>query len=114
MSEPITLTKAFVIEKAREAYLAGRLSAQNGVQARCFYRDEAGFPCVIGAALSDEAAKSFDRLGGISVSALLSDGMIKTPVPEFLVALQLAHDDWACAGDEDAHAELRKLLGITA
>lgn len=43
MSESIVLTKAFVIEKAREAYLAGRLIAQNGGH-KCFYRDEHGRP----------------------------------------------------------------------
>lgn len=104
---PINLPKSLVIEKAREAYLAGRLSAQGPTPA-CDYRDVSGRPCVIGAAMSEEEAEG---LRG-TVCLLLARGEVRTNAPVFLGKLQNAHDDWAKSRRPSAEADLCRLLSL--
>jgi hypothetical protein len=115
MAEPIKLTLSQVIEAGRKAYLEGRLSAQ-GPNPVCRYRDPAGRPCVIGAALSDADATAFDRRYGngenSGVADLAAAGLLHLEGDEEdFIQLQAAHDDWA-HGLESAHEWLRKLLNI--
>lgn len=119
MPEPIHLPLSLVIEKGRQAYLEGRLSAQGPTPA-CRYRDGSGRPCVIGAALSDEEAARLDatRCG---ITGLHTRALITTDREGFLVALQNAHDAWADRVVAGAHelarnseARLRSLLGLEA
>lgn len=100
--QPVTLNKLDVARAAAKAYREGRLSAQ-GRTPKCKYRDPAGCPCVIGAAIDDETAKTWDGLvGSTSVSWLQEIGYILTDDQEALVDLQIAHDNWAkkVAGSE--------------
>lgn len=111
---PIKLPKALVIEKATEAYQAGRLSAQ-GPHPACVYRDADGRPCVVGAALSDPDARRLIDDGGLAIESLIYDGVVRTNAPRWLQRLQEAHDQW-CSTDGKTrvigHRELCKLLGL--
>lgn len=112
-AEPINLPKALVIEKAREAYLAGRLSAQ-GPTPDCRYRDKSGLPCVISAAVSNLEAERMESplMRGTSVQSLVRARVIETDDEVFLLTLQIAHDDWA-HGEEGREAIVCEMLGIT-
>lgn len=111
---PINLPKALVIEKAREAYLAGRLIAQKPEGGSCYYRDEGGHPCGVGAAFTDEQAELVRAAGHneLAVEKLVSNGLVKTRCGAFLGKLQSAHDDWAHRQADDAHARFCHLLSL--
>jgi hypothetical protein len=108
---PIKLTLAEVKAAGLKAYEEKRLSAQNvkGRRSRCFYRDHAGDPCVIGAAMTDRAARRFDRRDDPSIAALVEDGLVETDDRSTLSLLQAEHDAWT-VGDATAEARLVKLL----
>jgi hypothetical protein len=115
MTKPITLKIADVVENGREAYLAGRLSAQNPRENRivkCLYRDDRGLPCIIGASLDDETAKCFDERPVSSVSSLVAQGLLKTDDFNTLKELQQNHDNWLAYQNGDSHQRLRQLLGL--
>lgn len=96
-SAAVNLPRALVVEKARKAFIAGKLSLQvSGELVTCKYRDRSGAPCVIGAALSDQDARRFDdrirRDLGSSIQSLITEGLVTTDDPAFLGELQVAHD----------------------
>lgn len=85
-----------VILAARKAFDKGELSNQNGSNdpTRALYRDANGFPCAIGAAIDDEAAKKWDRLTFSSIGDIVSGGFVSIDKAEFndMASLQLLHD----------------------
>jgi hypothetical protein len=112
MTEPVVLNKLDVARAAAKAYREGRLSAQ-GPTPRCSYRDDSGYPCVIGAAIDDNTAALWDMQGvnlGNGVSALHRERFLATDDEDALVYLQMAHDDWASRMEDDAEPRLISLL----
>lgn len=89
---PIHLELRTVALAAKKAFDEGRLSAQGPTPA-CRYRDAAGRPCAIGAALSDDFARSLRQHE--NVWALRETGIITTDDFEGLRKLQNTHDSWA-------------------
>lgn len=94
MTKPVSLPLALVLEKGREAFLVGRLSAQ-GPSPQCAYRDESGLPCVIGAALTDDEAALLSSRKLTNIQSLIDDGLVVTRARRALPRLQQLHDVWA-------------------
>jgi hypothetical protein len=120
--ESITLNVKDVFLACKKAFDEGRLSAfANDTVTKCAYRDNKGFPCAIGAGISDEDVKklatkalkdwgieraeagfasvgSMDRFNELTVGQLSREGYIKLKEsPGFdakdLTELQRYHDD---------------------
>jgi hypothetical protein len=86
-----------VARLALEAYDKKQLSAQNGSPV-CKYRDDGGFACAVGVALTDEQAWELDARAASGVPSLLRSGWITTDNEAGLASLQMAHDDWLVSG----------------
>jgi len=95
-----TITLQDVVQAGAVAYLAGRLSAQ-GPSPTCSYLDDAGCPCVVGAAMTPETInKLVERKQlGTRAAELSKAGFISIPNSdkEAVDQLQRSHDKWASA-----------------
>lgn len=93
------LTLAEIKAAGLAAYHAGQLSAQ-GPEPACLYRDGAGRPCVIGAAMPEaflDTDPEEDSFWGKSISDLVDDEYVEMDLEELPAArrLQAIHDRWA-------------------
>lgn len=108
----IFLTLAQVKAAGLEAFRAGRLQAQDPTAAgnSCRYSG----PCVIGAALSDDALKHLvkNNLDTVGVVRLLKEGHIQVPTYEWdeLRRLQALHDRAMAIGSHEDRARFLKDL----
>lgn len=109
---PVHLSAELAKANARAAYLAHTLQMQQSdVDRGCRYLSEDGkCRCAIGASLTEDDARRFDKLGlgggSAEIMGLIDRGYITTDDPVYLRRLQTLHDG-------RHHADFRHLVGIT-
>jgi hypothetical protein len=100
MAEPFKLTLADVKAKAKKAYLACSLTAQDPIREyrKCQYRNESGCNCAVGVALPPDVIdhikkRGFDDLG---VGVLNEYEIVKIDPGELddIRKIQRFHDSW--------------------
>lgn len=114
---PFKITKAEALPIMRQAFLDGKLAAQNGAD-KCAYRSDKFGPCIVGCVLPDEIAKRWDTLsnngGSIPVGSEHPEVMrvISAQDHEWFSDLQQIHDS-ACSSNEDNRRDrLRELQEV--
>ena len=136
MTETVTLdlSKATALPLMRQAFLDGRLSAQNRTPG-CFYRDRSGCPCLVGAVMPDDfhdrklkgtmsnvhsLRTLLSTMGDVEVLGVHAEDPEQSKWLNEMERLQDLHDGWCRyrnKGDAQAASayaeELRDALGFT-
>ena len=118
------LYKDEAIPLIQEAYLAGKLLAQNAeIGSKCQYRGVDGSPCAIGVLIDDERAACWDSLangGSMAIGDLIRDKkvVIDEDEQDWFCQVQREHDQWLNHGppfhhtDEDHEAAFKELIEL--
>lgn len=110
-----TLTLQEIKCKARDAYMAKKLTAQHPdpEERRCVYETRDGYHCVIGSALSKETLNALNLDPAAISPGSKIDKLVDFPICEYgaIMKLQMVYDRWASSamfGDDRSSCETKK------